>query len=145
MVRKGYLQQQIEALAAVVARLAGLKADAENSVAADMETALSDARKGAREITGLDIDALVALPQATALHLLTTNGGHLDAGRAVVVAVLMAEQADLLAADGDNDHRDAIQVRRDLAGILLSRALVQEPTLRTEEFKARTRSLLGKT
>ncbi len=143
MVRKGYMEQQIEALAAVVARLAGLKAGA-GSVAVDVETALGEARESAREMTGLDIDALAVLPVATVLHLLTANGGHLDAGRAVVVAVLMAEQADLLAGDVSADHHEAVKARRDLAGLLLSRALVQEPTLRTDDLKARTRALLGK-
>jgi len=141
MVRKGYLEQQIESLAVVVARLAGLKTGA-GSVAVDVETAIKDARNSAKEMTGLDIDALAVLPAATVLHLLTANGGHLDAGRAVVVAVLMAEQADLLAQNGGADHREAVKARRDLAGLLLSRALVQEPTLRTEDLKARTRTLL---
>jgi hypothetical protein len=133
--RKGYLERQIEGLAAVVAKLLRLKTDGDGA------NALREIQAGCKNLTGLDIDTFATLPDHTILGLLTSND-ELDAGKAVVAAVLLAEQAEIHARRGSG--APAALARRRKAFTLLAEALVARPELRREpDLRARADDLVA--
>jgi hypothetical protein len=133
MVRKGYVEQQLEGLALVLARLLALRQRPD-----DAGSVLEEIHKGAKSLTGLDLAHLVELPEPMFLSLFQ-NGTVLDAGKAVIIGTLFMEEAEERERTGGDDGRNAL--RRARAETLLGAALAQEPVLRTSETMTRLLAL----
>lgn len=126
MVRKGVLEQQIEALAAVLANLLGLQRNG------DLDKALLALHAACKELSGLGIDTVVSVSDETLLSLLATNGDR-DAGKCLVVAALLGEQARIQEKQG---QAQAARAGNQRAFLLLTEALIHEDTLRNAENEA---------
>lgn len=122
MVRKGFVERQVEMLAAVVSRILGLRERGDTSGAVDA------IRAGGRQLAGMDLDTLARLGDEGVLALLTsTQTGALDASRGIVAAVLLHERAGVHADAGE---ASAARAGRNKALTLLAELLAQEPALR---------------
>jgi hypothetical protein len=122
MLRKGYIEQQIEALQRL---LAGLLRHKEEDAAA----ALVELDEAGRRLAGLSTNTLAALPEPALLALfMTSDGRSFDAGKCLVAATLLAEQGDIRARA---DLAEAALVSRNRAILLLTHALAREERLRT--------------
>ena len=122
MVRKSYIERQVEMLGQVLARVLGLKERG------DASGALDAVRAGGRQLAGMDLDTLARLSDEAVLSLLTSpQTGVLDAGKAVIAAALLDEQAQIRESQGETN---AARAARSKAAVLLSEALVQEKELR---------------
>lgn len=133
MVRKSYIEQQIEALTAALAKVLALSGDK------NYAGALVELRTACKRLTGMEIDTIAALPDATLVSLLTT-GGTFDAGKGLTLAGLLGEQARLHALQG---RVDAAETSRRKALALLLEALLQEEGLRTKRHQAQVDALTG--
>ena len=122
MTRKGYLNQQLEQLRLVMARLVGVRG---TGVSVRPELYAE-----AKSLTGINLALLPTLSDATLLSLFK-GGTVLDAARCVVAAHLIAEDAALFAGEGKNAEARA-GFRR--AVLLLDAALTHEEALRTPEY-----------
>jgi hypothetical protein len=87
LVRKGYLEQQIEGLAVAMARLLGLDA-------LDRAGALGEIQLAARDLTGLNPDSLIALSDDSVLTMFTGGDRTRTAGNSYVMARLLMERAN---------------------------------------------------
>ena len=83
---KGYIEQQIEAIALVLARVLGLKAQH------DFPTAQVEVGKAFQNLSGLAVSTVLALPESMAT-MSFTSGLQFDAGRALTAAMLLEEHA----------------------------------------------------
>lgn len=119
MLRKGYLQQQIEGLALVMQRILGLGESA---------SALQEMRIAARDLAGLDLDTLLTLADETLLGLFSAGDRMRNAGNAYVAAHLLLERAKA-------EPGIARRARRK-AALLFCEALALEASLRTEANRA---------
>ncbi len=86
--RKGYVEQQIEMLAEVLARILTGKESGH------YEAALAEAADACKRLTGLNLATLTMLPDETLLNLFRMGGG-LDPARCVIAARLLDAQADV--------------------------------------------------
>lgn len=135
MMRKGYVEEQIEALVRTMARLLGLR---ENGLpSAETPAAI---RNAAKELTGLDLDRIATMPDAALSVLLSTADGKIDAPKTIAAGAMLAEMADYLSGQGMDTNPDVIAMRR-RALRLMSMALTQEPLLRTKDLLARYETL----
>jgi len=124
MLRRGYIERQVEALSEVLHRLFGL--NREN----DYEAVLQEIRASGRRLTGLDTAALNKLSDASLLAMLSTRD-TVDAGKALAGGVLLDEMAQLMHEQGDIAGARAAWHR---SLVLLAEALRQEEQLRTREW-----------
>ncbi len=90
MVRKSFVERQMEMLGQVLARILGLKERG------DASGALEAVRAGGRQLAGMDLDTLARLSDEAVLSLLTNSQTSvLDAAKAVIAAALLDEQAQI--------------------------------------------------
>ena len=134
MVRKGHLERQIEALGMVLAKLLGLK---QTNDVAGAQAVIRDA---CRQLAGMNLDTVNSLNDEALLGLFTA-GGALDAGKSVVVATLLGEQAELHEAQGRTAQAHAADRK---ALMLFAEALLYEDSLRTPEHQARIDALAAR-
>jgi hypothetical protein len=123
MMRKSYLQQQIEGLALVLARLLGLDGK-ERHLALD---------RSCRDLTGLDLETLLRLDDQTVLAMFRTGDRTRAAANAYVAAALL-----LLRAEADpNVARSA----RRRALLLFAEAMARESALHRPDLRERFETL----
>lgn len=127
MLRKGYIEQQIEGLTQAMARLLGLGAH-------DKDAALKEISLAARDLTGLNPDSLVALSDDSVLTMFVGGDRSRTAGNSYVMARLLTERAGW-------DEPNARRLRRK-ALVLFAEALAQESTLHTSDVIAEFGALL---
>lgn len=127
MLRKGYIEQQIEGLSQAIARLLGLGGEDRDAVFAEISLA-------GRDLTGLNIDSLIALSDDSVLSMFTGGDRSRTAGNAYVMARLLTERAS-------RDEPNARRTRRK-ALILFAEALSQAPELHTPEILSEFGGLL---
>jgi hypothetical protein len=134
MVRKGYIEQQIEALGRAMAKILLLRSGG------DRAGAVAEIRAAGKRLVGIDLDTLARLPDPTLLTLFRTPaaGGAVDAGRCVTASRLLAEQARVEQAD-----ENLSGIRRRKALLLLLEALSHEESLRTPENEAQLDDLVS--
>ena len=132
--RKGYIEQQIEGLALVLATILTGKNDGR------YEAALAEAADACKKMTGLNLATLTMLPDETLLNLFRMGGG-LDPARCVIAARLLAAQADVYEAQ---NRAVAAQASLHKALVLLLEALRFEESLRTEAYREQVESIVGR-
>lgn len=132
--RKGYIEQQIEMLGEVLARMLTGKESGR------YEAALTEAANACKTMTGLNLATLTMLPDETLLNLFRMGGG-LDPGRCLIAARLLDAQADIYEAQ---NRTLAAQVSLHKALVLLLEAMRVEETLRTEAHRAQVENILGR-
>ena len=127
--RKGYVEQQIEALALVLAKIITGKDSGR------YEAALAECADACKQMTGLNVATLPMLPDETLLNMFRMGGG-LDAGRCVLAATLLDAQASVFEAQS---RTVAAHASLHKALLLLLEALRFDESLRTERW----RTLIG--
>jgi len=132
--RKGYIEQQIEGLALVLARILTGKDGGR------YEAALAEAADACKKMTGLNLATLTMLPDETLLNLFRMGGG-LDPARCVIAARLLDAQADVYEAQS---RTVAAQASLHKALVLLLEAMRLEESLRTEAYREQVESTLGR-
>ncbi len=132
--RKGYIEQQIEGLALVLARILTGKDGGR------YEAALAEAADACKKMTGLNLATLTMLPDETLLNLFRMGGG-LDPGRCVIAARLLDAQADVYEAQ---NRTVAAQAGLHKALVLLLEAMRFEEGLRTEAYREQVENILGR-
>jgi|GEM_PF-1991360 hypothetical protein len=128
MLRKGYVQQQVERLGSSLAHILGLKGDGST------EAAREAVQRASKELTNMDLEVLAALPDPTMMSLFGL-GSAVDPARAYAAGMLLMEQADLV---------DDPAPRRRKALLLLTEAMLHESSLRTDDTRARVAALIEK-
>jgi hypothetical protein len=137
MLRKGYVEEQAEALGIAIARLLGLRTKAKPE---EVRDAIKEA---AKELTGLDVEQLAAMPEPGVLTLLSAGAGRIDGPKGAAAAEMLAQYADTLATQGLGENPE-VRAMRARSLMLLCAALAQEPAMRrTPELMRRTASLLA--
>lgn len=131
MMRRGYIEQLIEALGQVMARVLKLGNDK------DYINAHLQIKQATKHLTGMELETVTAVPEETLLSLLTARG-VLDSGRAVVLASLLQGRGKLWELEGRMaeayvDYRKALT--------LLTEALVQEDSLHNATLQSRVSEL----
>ena len=132
--RKGYIEQQIEMLAEVLARILTGKDSGR------YEAALTEAADACKKMTGLNLATLTMLPDETLLNLFRMGGG-LDPTRCVIAARLLAAQADVYETQ---NRTVAAQTSLHKALVLLLEALRFEEGLRTASYHAQVEDILAR-
>ena len=132
--RKGYIEQQIEMLAEVLARILTGKDSGR------YEAALTEAADACKKMTGLNLATLTMLPDETLLNLFRMGGG-LDPARCVIAARLLAAQADVYETQ---NRTVAAQTSLHKALVLLLEALRFEEGLRTASYHAQVEDILAR-
>jgi len=132
--RKGYVEQQIEMLAEVLARILTGKESGRHAAA------LAEAADACKKMTGLNLVTLTVLPDETLLNLFRMGGG-LDPTRCVIAARLLAAQADVYEAQS---RTVAAQASLHKALVLLLEAMCFEEGLRTETYRAQVEDILSR-
>ena len=132
--RKGYIEQQIEGLALVLARILTGKDGGR------YEAALAEAADACKKMTGLNLATLTMLPDETLLNLFRMGGG-LDPARCVIAARLLDAQADVYGAQ---NRTVAAQVSLHKALVLLLEAMRFEESLRTAPYREQVENILGR-
>lgn len=132
--RKGYIEQQIEGLALVLARILTGKDGGR------YEAALAEAADACKKMTGLNLATLTMLPDETLLNLFRMGGG-LDPARCVIAARLLDAQADVYEAQNRTVAAHA-SLHKTL--VLLLEALRFEESLRTAPYQEQVENILGR-
>lgn len=127
MLRKGYIQHQIEGLAQALGMLFG--------ISLDKAEVLQRLGSSCRNLTGLDLDTLLRLDDMTLLGMFAGGDRTRTAGNAFVAAQFLLRRA--LA-----DPSVARAARRK-AALLYSEALALESSLRSSEYRSELESLLA--
>ncbi len=130
--RKGYIEQQIEMLGEVLARMLTGKESGR------YEAALAEAANACKMMTGLNLATLTMLPDETLLNMFRMGGG-LDPGRCLIAARLLDAQSDVYEAQ---NRTLAAQVSLHKALVLLLEAMRVEESLRTEINHAQVENIL---
>jgi hypothetical protein len=132
--RKGYVEQQIEMLAEVLALIfTGLRSG-------HYEAALTEAADACKRLTGLNLTTLTMLPDETLLNLFRMGGG-LDPAKCIIAARLLDAQAEIYLAQS---RTVAAQACLHKALVLLLAALEAEEALRTDEYRGLVESILAR-
>lgn len=131
MVRKGYVEQQIENLIRFTAALLGIRKNSEP------EALLLAIRAENKRLTGLELDTLATLPFKALLGFFLSNE-KFDSANALVVGVLMDEAADVFENMGDTHIALGFR-QRALCSLLESQIHASEA--RTDELDARIERL----
>ena len=130
--RKGYIEQQIEMLAEVLALiLTGCQSE-------HYEAALTQAADACKRLTGLNLATLTMLPDETLVNMFRM-GGSLDLGKCIIAARLLEAQSEIYAAQ---TRTLAAQTSLHKALVLLLEAMQTEESLRTDEYRELTESIL---
>ena len=127
MLRKGYIQHQIEGLSQALGMLFG--------ITLDKEAVLQKLGTSCKNLTGLDLDTLLRLDDTTLLGMFEGGDRTRTAGNAFVAAQFLLRRA--LA-----DPTVARAARRK-AALLYSEALALESSLRSSEYRSELESLLA--
>lgn len=127
MLRKGYLEQQIEGLAQALARLMGIGAH-------DKDAALHEIEIAGRDLAGLNIDTLLTLTDDSVLAMFTGGDRSRTAGNAYVCARLLTERAERDPAVARKARRKAL--------LLFAEALHLERTLHAPQIIGQFAALL---
>ena len=131
MLRKGYVETQIEALARALAKILLRKNEG------DYNAAITDIRLAGQKMTGFDPTVLAALADEALVDLFWFNK-QFDAAKCYMAGYLLAEQAE--SYEGlRRTHLAKISLRK--ARILLMEALVHEETLRKADVIERIDAL----
>ena len=132
--RKGYVEQQIEALAYVLAKiLTGIDSGL-------YQIALVEAANACKQMTGLNLATLTMLPDETLLNMFRMGGG-LDPGKCVIAATLLDAQTQIYEAQ---TRIVAAHASLHKALVLLVEALRHEESLRTEKYQAQIADIRGR-
>lgn len=131
---KGYVEQQIEQLAYVLARILTGK---DSGL---YQAALAEAADACKQMTGLNLATLTMLPDETLLNMMRMGGG-LDAGRCVIAASLLDAQAQIYEVQ---NRTVAAQANLHKALALLLEALRVEESLRTEKYREQIAAIEGR-
>ena len=123
--RKGYVEQMIEGLALVLAKILTGKDSGR------YEAALAECADACKQMTGLNVATLPMLPDETLLNMFRMGGG-LDPGRCVIAASLLDAQAQVFEAQG---RTVAAHASLHKALLLLLEALHHDEGLRTERWR----------
>jgi hypothetical protein len=132
MLRKGFIEIQIEMLAACLAKILF------HSNRADDIGGTQEIQRASRKVTGLDLTMLAALTETSLLAQFTDNNGF-DAGRSLVIGCLMQEQAEIYDRQ---ELRERAAIFRQKALLLLLSSLLEEPKLRNPDYEERIQALL---
>ena len=127
MIRKGYLEQQIEGLAQAISRLMGIGAH-------DRDSALREIEIAGRDLAGLNIETLLTLTDESVLAMFTGGDKSRTAGNAYVCARLLTERAERDPAMARRARRKAV--------LLFAEALHLERTLHDPKILGQFASLL---
>lgn len=127
MLRKGFVQQQIEGLSQALAAIFGIELTKED--------VLKKLGTSCKNLTGLDLDTLLRLDDATLLGMFSGGDRTRTAGNAFVAAQFLLQRAK---ADPT-----LARVARRKAVLLYAEALALESSLRSSEFVGEFESLLS--
>lgn len=127
MLRKGYIEQQIEGLSQALGMIFGIKLDK-----ADV---LKQLGMSCKNLTGLNLDTLLRLDDMTILGMFSGGDRTRTAGNAFVSTQFLLQRAKV-------DPVVARAARRK-AALLYAEALALEPSLRTQAYRAEFESLLA--
>jgi len=130
----GYVEQQIEAIALVLAKVLGLKVDS------DFPAAQVEIGKAFQNLSGLAVPTVLALPESMA-SMSFRSGSQLDAGRALAAAMLLEEHASI-AMEQNRMGAATAALRRALE--LYAECILAEETLRTKEYEVRIYGILSR-
>jgi hypothetical protein len=131
---QGYIEQQIEAIALVLAKVLGLKAERE------FPAAQVEIGKAFQNLSGLAVPTVLALPETMA-SMSFRSGNQLDAGRALAAGMLLEEHASVAMEQNRLGAANAA-LRRALE--LYAECILAEETLRTPEYEARIYGILSR-
>ena len=127
MVRKGFVERQIEQFFEALAVILGLRESG------DSNAALLSLRATNKRLTGLDLDMLASLPPKSLLGFFLTNE-HFEAGNALIAGGFMDEAAQIYAAQNDAGRAKQFGIR---ALTLLLEAQIHEPKARIPDINTR--------
>ena len=130
---KGYIEQQIEQLALVLARILTGK---DSGL---YQAALTEAADACKQMTGLNLATLTMLPDETLLNMMRMGGG-LDTGKCIIAATLLDAQAQIYEAQ---NRTVAAHANLHKALVLMLEALRVDESLRTEKYRAQIASIEG--
>lgn len=133
MLRKGFVEIQIELLGKALAKILLLKNEG------DFSEALSEIRGASQRVAGWDTLFLVRLTDDSLIDQMNTEGG-VDAGRCIVVARLMKEQGDIYHLQ---NQETAALLFHQKSLLLYLEAVGQEPKLQTDENYTAIETLLA--
>ncbi|BDI34473.1 hypothetical protein CCAX7_65240 [Capsulimonas corticalis] len=132
--RKGYIEEQIEKIGLILTLiLTGRNADPQKG-------GVEEIKKSCKELTGIDISLLLALP-ADRLPTLFEGALGYDGGRSLAAGVLLDERAQLFELQNLMASAVAAWPK---ALLLLMEALIAEEGFRTPEYRARVDTILEK-
>jgi hypothetical protein len=131
--RQGYIEQQIDAIGLVIARILGFK-DAGNYSAAQTEAA-----NEVQKICGMNIETVLALPEEMMLSFFRSNLS-LDIGKCLTGSAVLYEYAQIVSERNLGGSKDAA-LKRSLR--LLVEAVVDEESLQTPEYYGRIDAMLA--
>jgi hypothetical protein len=134
MVRKSIVEMQIEALSQVMARILLHKRKG------DRKAVQTEIHVAAQKLAGMDANAMMMLTDDSLIGLFTPDDG-IEAGKALVAAAILREEAEIFEEEGKPEA--AVNARRKSLRLYLE-ALIDEEYLRTREYPAQAESLLEK-
>jgi hypothetical protein len=132
MVRKSIIELQIEALGQVMARIMVLKRKG------DRKGVLTELHVAAQKLSGMDANAMLLLTDDSLVGLFTPSDGF-EAGKGLLAASILKQEAEVLEEDGQNEM--AASARRKSLRLYLE-ALIHEEFLRSLEFPQEAEALL---
>jgi Family of unknown function (DUF6483) len=127
MLRKGFVQQQIEGLATALASVFGIELTKEDVV--------KRLGTSCKNLTGLDLDTLLKLDDATLLGMFAGGDRTRTAGNAFVAAQFLLQRAKAEPTLGRVARRKAL--------LLYAEALALESSLRSKDYLAEFEALLS--
>lgn len=131
--QKGYIEQQIEGIALVLARVIGFKDSG------DLPAAQVEVGKSFHDLSGFSLATVLALPVEMASTPFR-SGSQIDAGKALAAAMLLQEHASIVAERNLAGSSNAA-LRRALE--LYCECVLAEESLRTPEYEARIFGVLA--
>ncbi len=132
MLRRGYIERQIEALGLAIAQIVGLKDRG------SLAEAAHELREAGKRFTGMDTFALTRLSDESLLSFLSSSDEP-EPGRYILAATILREHAELLELQG---QPDVARGARRKALTLLIEAMMLGDWFRTKERLSTVQSLL---
>src|SRR5258708_35463418 len=123
MLRRGYVETQIEALGKALASILLRRNEG------DYNGAIAEIRLAGQKMTGMDPTALAALADEALVDLFLFNK-QFDAAKCYMAGRLLEEQAVVFALQGKNESAEKSFQK---AHVLLMEALTHDRLLKTEE------------
>src|SRR5262245_35395383 len=124
MLRKGLIEQQIEALTLALARIIGLRSRG------DYEAALREANLASRKSGGLDIGRIPSLTDESALSLFSV-GGEADIAYCLRTGLLLKQQGEIQRLQG-HESQGLASLRKSL--LYLAEAIRSDQLLEPREW-----------